>query len=212
MIIKIVCASSDAFSKLYSYDEEEFLIGVDGGADILIKKRLPINLAIGDFDSSKLEDIRSKASELILYPPHKNKSDFELAILHVFSPEFQKRYLGKRGIEKIIVYNATGRRLDHYRAIINVLVRYTHLPIEIIDTYNRIYVVNSNTTFKKNKYPYISFFAVDPQTIISLKGFKYDLNDYELGQYDNLCLSNEIISDNAELITNNKKILVIQSK
>ncbi len=211
MIIKIICASNDTFSKLYKHDDDEFLIGVDAGVDILIKNHLPIDLAIGDFDSSKTKDIKQRAKELAIYPAQKAKSDLELAINYVFSPEFQERYITKRNIEKIIIYNATGKRMDHYRATTNLLVRYTHLPIEVIDAHNLIYIVNSKTVFKKNSYQYVSFFAIDPKTTISLKGFKYDLTDYELGQYDNLCLSNELVEKEGTLTTNNKKILVIRS-
>lgn len=211
MIVKIVCASNDTFSKLYQKDEGEYLIGVDGGAKVLIKNRLPIDLAIGDFDSAQFNEIKAKSKNIILYPPNKDKSDLELTLNYIFSPEFQTNYSAKKRIEKIIIYNATGRRLDHYRATMNLLVRYMHLPIEVIDNHNYIYIVNSRTTFKKTNYRYISFFAIDPNTTISLKGFKYDLQDHELGMYDNLCLSNEIIAEEASLLTNNKKVMVIQS-
>ncbi|MDD4212222.1 MAG: thiamine diphosphokinase [Bacilli bacterium] len=212
MIIKIICASNDTFTRLYKHDDEEFLVGVDAGVDVLIKNRLPVDLAIGDFDSSKTKDIKTKVREMAVYPAHKSKSDLELAINYVFSPEFQQHLVLKRAVEKIIIYNSTGKRMDHYRATMNLLVRYTHLPIEVVDNHNFIYLVNSRTVFKKGKFRYISFFAVDPKTIVSLQGFKYDLTNYELGQYDNLCLSNEIVEKEAILMTNNKKILVIQSE
>ncbi|MFA6627524.1 MAG: hypothetical protein WCT17_03225, partial [Bacilli bacterium] len=95
---------------------------------------------------------------------------------------------------------------------INLLIRYTHLPIEILDNHNHFYVVNSRTVFKKGRYKYVSFFAIDPKTIITLEGFKYDITGYQLGQLDNLCLSNEIVEKEGILMTNNKKILVIQSE
>lgn len=212
MIIKIICAGQDSFSKLYKRDEGEFLIGVDGGADTLIKNRLPIDLAIGDFDSSSITRIKNRSKATIIYQPHKDKSDLELAIKHISSQEFRVDYITNRVIEKIIIYNATGKRLDHYQAVLNVIIRYMHLPIRVIDGHNMIEIVNSKTTFKKSDYQYISFFAVDEQTVISLRGFKYDLKQHPLSVYDSLCLSNEIIAEEAILETNNKKILVFHSK
>jgi thiamine pyrophosphokinase len=211
MIIKIVCAGNDNFSQLYSHDEGEYLIGVDGGAKVILKNRLNIDLAIGDFDSSSVNVIRKKSKAILIYPPHKDKSDLELALKHISSKEFKVDYIANKVIEDIIIYNATGKRLDHYQSIINLLIQYTHLPIKIIDKNNLIQIVNSNTNFQKNEYKYISFFAVDPNTIITLTGFVYPLNKHPLKVYDSLGLSNEIEEDYGRMETNNKKILVIQS-
>lgn len=211
MIIKIVCAGTDNFSQLYSHDEGEYLIGVDGGAKVILKNRLNIDLAIGDFDSSSVNVIRKKSKAIMVYEPHKDKSDLELALKHIASKDFKVDYIANKVIEDIIIYNATGKRLDHYHAIINLLIQYTHLPIKIIDKNNFIQIFNSNTVFKKNEYKYISFFAVDPDTVITLKGFVYNLDKYPLKVYDSLGLSNEIKEEKATMETNNKKILVIQS-
>lgn len=211
MIIKIVCAGHDNFSKLYHYDEGEYLVGVDASVDVLIKNRLPVDLAIGDFDSAKTKDLHKKCRKIISFDPDKSRSDLELAIQHVSHNSFYVDYIANKVIENIYIYNVTGNRLDHYHAAINLLIKYTHINIKIINDRNLIYVVNSKTKFKKGKYKYVSFFPVDPDTIISLKGFKYNLENYQFKYYDTLCLSNEIVDDVAVLETNNKKVLVIQS-
>lgn len=213
MIIKVVGASSNSFSSLYKKDEGEFLIGVDGGVDTLIKKNLKIDLAIGDFDSSStVRNISKHSRKVIQYNTEKDESDLELALTYISSPEFSNNHKLKKMIRKITLYNVTGKRLDHYHAAINLLIRYMHLPIEIVDKFNRIKIVNSKTVFKKDDYKYISFFAIDPNTKITLTGFKYPLTNYELSTQDNIGLSNEIINDLAILETNNKKIIVFQSK
>lgn len=211
MIIKIVCAGVDDFSKMYSPDDDEYLVGVDQGAETIIRNKLSPDLSIGDFDSGSINKIRNKSKSLIIYHPDKDKSDLELALIHLASKDFQEQHNTKKLLRKIILYNATGRRLDHYRSVINLLVRYTHLPIVLLDKHNRIEVVNANTVFKKNEYKYISFFAIDPDTKISLKGFKYNLDNAPLSIYDSFGLSNEILEKEGTLITNNKKILVFRS-
>lgn len=211
MIIKIVCAGVDDFSKMYSPDDDEYLVGVDQGAETIIRNKLSPDLSIGDFDSGSINKIRNKSKSLIIYHPDKDKSDLELALIHLASKDFQEQHNTKKLLRKIILYNATGRRLDHYRSVINLLVRYTHLPIVLLDKHNRIEVVNANTVFKKNEYKYISFFAIDPDTRISLKGFKYNLDNAPLSIYDSFGLSNEILEKEGTLITNNKKILVFRS-
>lgn len=212
MIVKVVCAGSNSFSSLYQKDEGEYLIGVDGGVDILIRKNLKIDLAIGDFDSSStIRNIKKHSRNVIQYSTEKDESDLELALTYISSPNFNVDYLAKKVIKKIIIYNATGKRLDHYHQAINLLIRYMHLPIEIVDKYNYIKIINSKTVFRKNQYKYISFFAIDQETIINLKGFKYPLVNYHLHPQSNLGLSNEIVETEAILETNNKKILVIRS-
>ena len=212
MIIKVVCSGSNNFSALYQKDEGEYLVGVDGGVDILIKKNLKIDLAIGDFDSSStVRNIKRHSRHVVQYSSIKDESDLELAINYIASANFKVDHLANKMIKKIIIYNATGKRLDHYHAAVNLLIRYIHLPIQMVDKYNNIFIVNSNTTFKKDEMKYISFFAIDNNTVISLKGFKYELNNYNLNPNDNLGLSNEILGEEAILETNNKKILVIRS-
>ena len=211
MIIKVVCAGVDDFSKMYSPDDDEYLVGVDQGAETIIRNKLSPDLSIGDFDSGSINKIRNKSKSLIIYHPDKDKSDLELALIHLASKDFQEQHNTKKLLREIILYNATGRRLDHYRSVINLLIRYTHLPIVLLDKHNRIEVVNANTVFKKNDYKYISFFAIDPDTKISLKGFKYNLDNAPLSIYDSFGLSNEILEKEGTLITNNKKILVFRS-
>jgi len=211
MIVKIVCAGKNDFSQLYKKDEDEVFIGVDGGSKVILKERLPLFVSIGDFDSASLKSIQEKCKKVISFPREKNESDLELALKYVASTEFLDIVSLRTPVKKIIIYNATGKRLDHYQAALNVLIRYMHLPIEIIDRTNLIQIVNSRTHFKNKGYKYFSFFAIDDNTIISLKGFKYELDKYHLKLYDNLCLSNEIAQDEGILYTNNKKIMVIQS-
>jgi thiamine pyrophosphokinase len=61
----------------------------------------------------------------------------------------------------------------------------------------------------KNDYKYISFFSLNDDTMISLSGMKYNIENYNLKIDDNLCLSNEIITQ-CEVITNDY-ILIIES-
>ena len=43
------------------------------------------------------------------------------------------------------------------------------------------------------KYKFASFFALNTVKSLCLKGFKYELANYDLELYDSLCISNEII-------------------
>ncbi len=216
MIIKIVCNGHDSFSKLYQKNDHEFLVGIDGGSQIIIKNKLPLDLAIGDFDSANFQTIEKKAKETITFSREKDDSDLKLALEYIASPKFSEKYK-IRNIDRIIIYNATGRRLDHYHANILLLYWYTHLPIEVIDEYNKILVTNSIMRFnkkqlKKEGYKYVSFFALEFGLKLSLTGFKYPLTNANLQMNDVFAISNELVEDEGTMVPNNKKVLVFLSK
>jgi len=176
------------------------LIGVDGGIHDIQRKGLVVDLGIGDFDSCYIEDVVNSCSKVKVYPKEKDFSDLELAIREVISVPH----------EKIVIYNATGGRLDHFYANLNILIKYYPYNLEIVDTANLIRIVSQPTKLEKTPYQYLSFFALEEGTIITLKGFKYELNEYHLEPLDNLCLSNELVGE-GYLEVNNKKLLVIES-
>lgn len=200
MIIKIVCAGNNDFKELYQPDEKELLVGVDGGIYEIVKMGKKVDLSVGDFDSCNIEEVVMHCDKIRAFPREKDYSDLELAIMEIKDYQF----------EKVIIYNATGGRLDHFQASLNILIKYSNLNIEIIDNRNLIKVINQTTTIAKSQYKYCSLFAIDEGVRISLKGFRYPLENYALHKFDNLCLSNEIINEGLIEI-NNKRLLVIES-
>ena len=202
MIYKLVCAGNDSFSSLYKKDQNEIIIAVDGGYDILMKNNIKPYYFFGDKDSLLNKNIDSE--KIYEYNSIKDDSDFDLVI------KFLINELKIKESDYIYVYNATGGRLDHYQAIINSLVNYSSYKIIINDLNNKIYMSDYSMIINKNDYKYISFFSFDDDTIISLSGMKYNIENYNLKNRDNLCLSNEII-DEGRIIAN-KKVLVFQSK
>lgn len=198
MIIKIVAASTDSFSHIYSKDEDEFIIGLDYGCKVLNDLKINIDLAIGDFDSYPVSKI--KASLFYLYPIKKDYSDLELAIIESFKLKF----------EKIEIYNASGKRIDHFIATLNIIKKYHQENIVLLDDMNKVYVINGLKAIISNEYSNISFFALEEDTIISLQGFLFNLENYHLKINDNLCLSNEVISKG--IVSTNKPVMIILSK
>lgn len=198
MIIKIVAGSIDSFSNIYHKDDCEFIIGLDYGCKILNDLNIPIDLAIGDFDSYPVS--KTVASLFYLYPNKKDYSDLELAILESFKLEH----------ERIEIYNASGRRIDHFIATLNIIKKYHQKNIVLLDDINKVYIIKKTEELNNSNYNNVSFFAIEEDTIISLKGFLYDLDNYNLIINDNLCLSNQII--NKATVVTNKPVLIILSK
>lgn len=199
MIVKIVCAGENHFKNLYKKDQEEYLIAVDGGLNTISEMNLVADLAIGDFDSCDINEYNCY-KEKITYNKIKDESDLELAVIHAFKLNF----------EKIVIYNATGNRLDHFYASILLLNKFSKKNIEIVNNNNKIKVINETTVFKKSEYKYISFFALEEDVVITLEGFYYNIKDYKLETSNPLGLSNEI-KEEGKVVINNKKLLVIES-
>ena len=202
MIYKLVCASSDSFSKIYKKDENEIIIAVDGGYEILKKNNIKVNYFFGDKDSFCEKEIIS--DRIYEYNPIKDESDFDLVINYLIND------LKIKNEDYVYVYNATGGRLDHYQAIINTIIKNKNYKIILFDENNCIFVSDYEMKIKKNNYKYISFFSLNDETNITLKGLKYNIDNYNLKSRDNLCLSNEII-DEANLVVS-QKVLVFFSK
>lgn len=201
MIYKLVCAGDDHFIDLYKKDNNEVVIAVDGGYKVLNENNIKIDYFFGDYDSLGTNNI--ECVKKFEYPVIKDKGDFELAIDYLIDN------LKINNTDQVLVYNATGGRLDHYYSILNVLRKFSDYNIFILDKINKIYFKKDIINIKKSKYKYISFFSFNNDTIINIKGCKYNIENYNLKIDDNLCLSNEII-DECEIQTNNN-ILIIES-
>ena len=201
MIIKIVCNGDDSFSKLYHHDDNEFVVGVDGGCRVLIENNVPIDLAMGDFDSIPLEEVKKYTKHILVLRKDKDKSDLDMVLDQVHT---------LYDVTRIIIYNATGGRLDHYHGIINALCKEDKYPVEIINDTNYISTFYGEKEFICDDYKYISFFALEDNTILTITGFKYQIQSHVLNRFDNLCLSNEL--EESGIVRVNKKIIVYKTK
>ena len=204
MIIKLVCAGPiDDFTHLYYASENEILIGVDKGALTIINKGLELFAAIGDFDSitkDELSIIQEKCDNIISFSDIKDKTDLELAV----------EYASKFNPKIMIVYNATSGRLDHFYVGIKLLEKFPNL--RIVDENNYLYPLGPGKYhIHKERYYYCSFFALE-ESVITLEGFKYPLTDYRLTPDNQIGVSNEVISDQANINIKSGKLLVIKSK
>jgi thiamine pyrophosphokinase len=105
MNVLIVAGLADADS--IAAADFDAVIGVDAGALWALAHGLPLDLAVGDFDSIAVEDLRwiaASGAELHRLRPEKDETDFEVA-LRLAIERFPEA--------KITVIGALGGRLDH---------------------------------------------------------------------------------------------------
>ncbi len=166
--------------KIYEMDNT-YTIGADIGAYILAKCEVKFELALGDFDSVtpyELDQIKFYAGEILEYPEKKNSTDTYLAVEEAM----------KRGYDDITIYGGIGKRIDHSLANIMLLKLG---DIKIVTETEIMYVIDPGTYEIENEYKYVSFFAQEDVKRLSLTGFEYELDNYDLDVNDPLCVSNK---------------------
>lgn len=190
---------------------DDFIIGVDRGVEFLEQNDIRPNYVVGDFDSVSEEVIRKYRNQRKIpvreYNPVKDASDTEIAV----------RLAMELGFQELIILGATGSRLDHMWANVQVLA----IPFEkgikasIIDGVNRIRLIESNILMKKEEAfgQYFSVFSLGGMVEgLSISGSKYPLNNHELLPYDSLSVSNEFKDDILKITYKSGILIFMESK
>ncbi len=180
-----------AFCKKHTFD---LTIAADGG--LAAAKRLGItpDVVVGDLDTAKkslVEEFRKiPFIRWDVHPPEKNETDMELALRRAIAS----------GAGRITILGATGGRFDHMLANVFLLYGCLQQGVEahILDPQNRIFLIEDHYTFHKDALwgRYISFLPLLGEIRgITLEGFKYPLEDYDLEAGSSRCISNELAGD-----------------
>lgn len=195
----------------YLSKKPDIIIAVDKGLEALNKLHILPNHIVGDLDSveeSILESYKSNPTITIHeYIPEKDYTDTDIALKLAIS----------LSSSHITILGALGKRMDHTLANIHILMiaLESNIPCELLDSNNRIYLINKTHTVKKlNAYgKYISLIPLTSKVEgLTLTGFKYPLNNYSLTIGKSLGISNELINDSATICLKNGILIVIESK
>lgn len=115
----------------------------------------------------------------------------------------------------ITIIGAIGTRLDHTIANFHILKQAIekNIKTKLINENNEIELIDKPIKLKKDsKYKYISLIPMTTEVIgVTLKGFKYPLEDYTLSIGNSLGVSNEQIEEEAEIIIEQGILIVIKS-
>lgn len=194
--MKAAIILKDAYLKNFNKGEYDLIIGADSGALHAIKNNIFLDIAIGDFDSVNMNEyelVKNNSKEIIKLNPIKDITDTNAAISKA------------KGYDIEILGGIKGKRIEHF--ISNIFDIINHKNILMKDEYSLIEFIDNNDYKVRSGYKFVSLFPIE-ESIISLSGFKYNLDNYNLKLYDNLCISNEIIN-NPEIELKKGKILII---
>lgn len=175
-----------------------YVIAVDQGLFDAYKQGVFVDLAIGDFDS--LSDI--SLLDKVLYKrlnPVKDITDTEAALQYALSLNPAHTY---------ILGGIGGSRLEHSYANLLLLFDYDNVSIM---TSESVVVTYSEGIHNTKCTGFINIFSQN-QAVISLTGFKYELDTYKLKMFDRLGISNELKDTEGTIKVHSGSILVVYTK
>ncbi|WP_160690298.1 thiamine diphosphokinase [Clostridium sp. C2-6-12] len=185
-----------------------FVIAADKGCECLYNYNIIPDLLIGDFDSANKEILnkaRLKIKEILEFPPEKDYTDTEIALMEAV----------KRGAEKIYLFGATGTRMDHTLGNIGLLLiaKEKGIDLEIIDDNNRIYLGHNKMILHGSYGDNISFHALsDKVTNLEIIGGKYILESYDMSLLAPRAICNEFIDTPIEISYDSGELLILHSR
>ena len=148
--------------------EAEYIVCCDGAADRYIATgRIP-DAIVGDGDSISAEN-REKFAHLLHIIAEQESNDQTKAV----------RFLMERGMRRIAIVGATGRREDHTIGNISLLIEYTRKGCNVCSfTDHGVFIpCNGTTTHKCHKGQQISIFSITARDL-SAEGLLYPIYDF----------------------------------
>ena len=189
---------TDFVAEAYKEYSPDVVIVADRG--VMAAKELDIipDYIVGDFDSGDTTVVEYFKSQFEVYGkpmvrtfnPEKDETDTELAISLALT----------LNPKEIVLLGATGTRLDHTMANIELLYRITESGVRarIIDEYNVISIHDKEITLKRDK-AFGEYFSLIPFTDsvkgLNIRGAKYEVENYILSSGSSLGVSNEFMKN-----------------
>ncbi len=197
-------AQIESYDFLKGFDfENSFVICADGGYKHTKNLGIVPDLWIGDGDSLKDRDITAK--EIIGFPPQKDNTDTDLAVMEALHRDYKE----------ITILGALGGRLDH---------EYSHFCLlkkildnggrgTILDSYNEITMENKSFSVFPNDKKYISFFPFGGDVSdFCIKGLCYETENMHLVSGEVQASSNCFVGERSgEISFSSGYVLVIRS-
>ena len=172
----------------------------DGGANICYELGLTPKEIYGDSDSIKnevKEFYQEKNIKFIKFQVEKDYTDSELIL-----NEIQNKY------NVIYCIAGLGGSIDHELTNINLLDKYSNLIF--ISQKEKIFKIDSNYKFNNMINTKISFIIFsDKVKGLTLKGFKYNIENLDIKKGEARCISNVIAENEANLLIKSGSLLCV---
>ncbi len=186
------------------------VIAVDAGLEAVKALGILPDVIVGDFDTVKPEVLSEfRQMEHIVWEvhqPEKDETDTELALNRAIAS----------GCGEIAVLGATGGRLDHMLGNIHLLYPCLQKGIfaYLLDRQNKVYLLDEGKDFFEETLwgKYVSFLPLSQEVKgITLTGFKYPLHEKDIEIGTSLCISNELIEEEARIDFQEGVLICVES-
>lgn len=202
----------DVFALNYLKENKyDVLIAADSGMDFLHRNGIVPDIIAGDFDSVGSESLTYYQAlnkvQVVKLNPIKDDTDTEFVIREAI----------RRGATEITILGATGTRLDHVLANVNLLGigLEESVKMTLLDEHNRIRMMEGSMEISKDEQ-FGSFVSILPvkgdAKGVTLEGMKYPLKDADVACFSSLGVSNEIVEDVTKISVREGVLLVIESR
>lgn len=172
-------------------NQHDLLVGVDRGSILLQELGFIPDLAIGDFDSLKTQEL-AKVEHLVkdvrYSNPIKDYTDSE-QMLEVVFDEYQ--------VSSLVIVGATGGRMDHLLLNLMMLLNPKFKPyaerVEFLDKQNLIkYYASGKHFIPYQPYKYFGLGWFPEIKELTIRGARYDIANYNC-DYPKVFSSNEFL-------------------
>lgn len=189
----------------------DYYTGIDRGCLYLLEAGLPLDLAVGDFDSLSVEEkkrVLAEGKEVKTSVPEKDDTDTQLALVEIFRRD---------STAEVTLIGATGGRLDHLLAVIYLGLEPRFLPfnqrLKIKDRQNTLSYLNpgTHTIYQEPQKRYLAYCCLTPVQKLTLRKSKYTLEQEDV-PYPISYASNEFMMETAEISFETGVVAVIQSR
>jgi len=203
---------NDSFAmQMIKHIKPNYVIGVDSGLDFLYRNQVVPTHIVGDFDSVSPEVIAYYKAQTNIsireFHPVKDATDTEIAV----------RLAAELGIKELWLLGATGTRLDHVMANIQILKIAFDQGIKayILDECNRISVWEKEIRLcRRERFgKYFSIFPLEGAVEdVSIEGAKYPLSHYRMSACESRCVSNEYQDDEVKITFPTGFIILMETR
>jgi thiamine pyrophosphokinase len=171
------------------------IVAADGGAELALRLGLPVDIAVGDFDSISAEalaELERAGARIERHLPEKDSTDLELALELALALEPRK----------ILVLGSGGGRLDHALGELLLLSSDAYRDVEVDARLGAatVHVVRDERQLAGVPGELISLFALHgPAEGVATEGLVYPLRGETLAPGSSRGLSNAFASEAARI-------------
>lgn len=193
----------------YQTDFDMF-VGVDRACLFLLQKNLPLDLAVGDFDSVTAKErqlIFDKSKKVLTASSHKNDTDTEMAL---------KTIWGENQTAEVTVFGAFGGRIDHELANLflvsdpDLKPYMTQLTLKNESNIITYYPKGWHDIYPIDRMTYVSFLTVGDGKL-QIDDAKYPLNETNYFK-KKIYTSNAFLNKPIKLWVEKDYVIALQTK